>query len=58
MPGVGQLAQHRFGAAFVQFGTVVVYFIAAFAFRTPHAALFAFAWSAWSVLDAYRREPD
>lgn len=58
VPGVGQVAQGRFGAAFVQFGTVIAYFVAGLGFQSARAGLFALGWATWSVVDAYRHEPD
>lgn len=58
VPGAGQLAQHRVGAARVQFGTVAVYFGAALASGYHRSLLLALGWSVWSVIDAYRHEPD
>jgi len=58
VPGAGQLAQHRFGAALVQFGTVAVYFGATLASGSHRGLLLALGWSVWSVIDAYRHESD
>jgi len=58
VPGLGQLAQRRFGAALLQFGTAVAYTTAAIGLGNPRAALVGLALNLWSVVDAYRREPD
>ena len=58
IPGLGQLAQRRFGAALVQFGTAVAYATAAIGFGSPRAALFGLVLNLWSVVDAYRHESD
>lgn len=58
MPGLGQLAQRRWGAALVQFGTVAAYVVAALGLGGRRALLLALLWNLWSVLDAYRHEAD
>ena len=58
VPGLGQLAQRRFGAALVQFGTAAAYATAAIGLGSPRASLVGLALNLWSVVDAYRREPD
>lgn len=58
LPGLGQLAQRRFGAALVQFGTAVAYATAAIGLGSPRAGLVGLALNLWSVIDAYRHEPD
>jgi len=58
VPGLGQLAQRRFGAALLQFGTAVAYTSAAIGLGNPRAGLIGLAWNIWSVVDAYRHESD
>ena len=57
VPGLGQLAQHRFGAAVIQFGTVAAYVGGAVGLAGHKAVLLAVAWNLWSIVDAYRQEP-
>ena len=54
IPGLGQLLQRRFGAAFLQFGTVVTYLVASGSVHGGRAWLLALFWNLWSVVDAYR----
>src|SRR4051812_19538120 len=56
VPGLGQLAQHRFVAASVQFGTVAAYLVTALAIGSGWSLLLAVFWNLWSVIDAYRHE--
>jgi hypothetical protein len=58
VPGLGQLAQHRFGAAATQFATVTAYVVAALGLGGYRAAAFALAWNLWSAIDAYRHDAD
>jgi len=58
VPGLGQIAQRRFSAALLQFGTAVAYTTAAIGLGNPRAGLVGLAWNIWSVVDAYRHEPD
>ena len=58
IPGLGQLAQRRFGAALLQFGTAAAYATAALGLGSPLATLVGLACNIWSVVDAYRHEPD
>jgi hypothetical protein len=56
VPGLGQLAQHRFGTAFIQFGTVAGYVVGTLALGDRRALLFALGWNLWSVVEAYRHD--
>ena len=58
VPGLGQLAQRRFLAASVQFGTVATYLVGALAVGGRRALLLAVIWNVGSVIDAYRHETD
>jgi hypothetical protein len=58
VPGLGQVAQHRYGAAFVQFGTAITYLVGAFGLGGRRALLLALFWNVWSIIDASRHEPD
>lgn len=58
VPGLGQLAQRRFGAAAVQFGTVAAYAAVAIGSDNARALWIAVGWNVWSAIDAYRRERD
>ena len=58
VPGLGQLAQRRFGTALLQFGTVTAYVAGAIGMGGRRAVLFALLWNLWSVIDAYRNRPD
>jgi len=58
VPGLGQLAQRRFGAAAIQFGTAVTYLVSAMGLGGRRALFFAVAWNVWSILDAHRHEAD
>jgi len=58
VPGLGQLAQRRFGAALLQFGTAAAYATAALGFLSPLATVVGLVCNLWSVVDAYRHEPD
>ena len=58
IPGLGQLAQRRFGAALVQFGTAAAYATAAFGYGGPRVMLVGLAWNIWSIVDAYRHDSD
>ena len=58
VPGLGQLAQRRFLAASVQFGTVATYLVGALAVGGRRALVLAVIWNVWSVVDAYRHEAD
>jgi len=58
VPGLGQAAQRRFGAAIIQLGTVSVYVAGALGLGGRRALLLALLWNAWSVIDAYRHEAD
>ena len=58
VPGLGQFAQGRWGAALAQFGTVAAYVVGAFGLGGRRALLFALLWNLWSVIDAYRHEAD
>lgn len=58
VPGLGQLAQRRFGAAVIQFGTVAAYMGIAAHFGGGRALLVALCWNVWSVLDAYGHDHD
>jgi hypothetical protein len=55
LPGAGQLAQRRFGAALLQAATVGSYLVAALAAGGDRALWLAFAWNAWSAVEAYWR---
>lgn len=58
LPGLGQVGQRRYGAALLQFGTVVVYAASAFGLGGRRAMLLALLWNLWSAVDAYRSEAD
>jgi uncharacterized membrane protein len=58
VPGLGQVAQHRYVDAALQFGTVVTYVVGVFSFGGGRAMLLALLWNAWSVVDAIRHEAD
>lgn len=58
VPGLGQLAQGRLGAALIQFGTVATYIVSTLGFGGRRALLVALVWNLWSVVDAYRHEAD
>lgn len=58
VPGLGQLAQHRFVAASIQFGTVASYLGGVLALGGQRALVLAVLWNIWSVIDAYRHEAD
>lgn len=58
VPGLGQAAQHRYGTAALQFGTVVAYAAGAFGLGGHRAAALALLWNLWSSIDAYRHEAD
>jgi hypothetical protein len=58
VPGLGQLAQGRLGAALVQFGTVAIYVGAVVAEGRQRAYFVALLWNLWSIIDAYRHEAD
>jgi hypothetical protein len=58
IPGLGQLAQHRFATAVIQFGTVAAYLIGTLGLGGRRALLFALCWNFWSVIDAYRHDVD
>jgi len=53
VPGLGQLVQRRPAAALMQFGTVAGYIAVALATGGTRAVWLAFAWNAWSAVDAY-----
>ena len=53
LPGAGQVAQRRFGAAAVQVATVGTYLIAAVSAGAGRALWLTLAWNAWSAIDAY-----
>ncbi len=58
LPGLGQVAQRRTGAALAHFLTVATYLTAVWGVGSRHAAIFAIAWNLWSAIDAYRHERD
>lgn len=58
VPGLGQLAQRRFGAAIIQFGTVATYLGIASYLGGGRTLLVALCWNVWSVLDAYGHDHD
>lgn len=58
VPGLGQLAQHRYRAASVQFGTAITYLVGGFGLGGRRALLLAFLWNVWSIIDAYRHDAD
>ena len=58
VPGLGQFAQRRFGAAAFQFGTVVAYLLGALGLGGGRALVLGLAWNVWSVIDAYRHDAD
>lgn len=58
VPGLGQLVQHRYGAALLQFGTVAAYLGGALGLGGRRALFLALVWNLWSVVDAYRHEVD
>lgn len=58
LPGLGQVAQRRLGAAAIQFASVAAYVIGAFGVGGRRALLFGLLWNAWSVIDAWRHEAD
>ena len=53
VPGAGQLAQRRFGAAVIQFATVGTYLVTAIAMGGGRAVWLALAWNMWSAIDAF-----
>ena len=53
LPGAGQIAQRRFGAAAIQVVTVGTYVVAAMSAGGDRALWLALAWNAWSAIDAY-----
>ena len=53
LPGAGQVAQRRFGAAALQVATVGTYVIAAASAGGGRALWLAVLWNAWSAIDAY-----
>ena len=58
LPGAGQIAQRRFGAAALQLATVGAYLGAAASVGGGRALLLALAWNAWSAIDAWWHAPD
>ena len=58
VPGLGQVAQRRFVAASIQFGTVATYLGGTIAVGGRRALLLAILWNIWSVIDAFRHEAD
>ena len=58
LPGAGQLAQCRYGAAALQAATVVTYLAAALSAGGGRSFWLAIAWNAWSAVDAYWHAPD
>jgi len=58
VPGLGQVAQRRFVAASIQFGTVATYLGGALAVGGRRALLLAILWNIWSAIDAFRHEAD
>lgn len=57
LPGAGQLAQRRFGAAALQAATVGAYLAAALNAGGGRSLWLAVAWNAWSAIDAYWHAP-
>src|SRR6478609_6387324 len=53
VPGLGQVAQRRFLAATIQFGTVATYVAGALALGGRRALLLALIWNVGSVIDAF-----
>jgi hypothetical protein len=58
MPGAGQFAQRRFGAAALQLATVGMYMATAVSTGGGRALWLALAWNAWSVIDGYGHSLD
>jgi hypothetical protein len=58
VPGLGQVAQRRFGTALLQFGTVITYIVSTLGLGGRRALILALAWNLWSVIDAYRHDAD
>jgi hypothetical protein len=58
LPGAGQAAQRRWGAAALQAATVASYLAGALAVGGGRAFWLALAWNAWSSVDAYWHERD
>lgn len=50
VPGLGQLVQHRYGTALVQFGTVAAYVVGTLGLGGRRALCFALLWTLWSVV--------
>jgi hypothetical protein len=57
IPGLGQLTQGRLGTAVLQFGTVAAYLVGTLGLSGRRALLLGLCWNVWSVIDAYRHEP-
>ena len=53
LPGAGQVAQRRFGAAAFQAATVGPEWVTAISVGGGRAAWLALAWNVWSAIDAY-----
>jgi hypothetical protein len=58
LPGAGQVAQRRYGAAALQLATVVTYLATATSAVGSRAFWLALAWNAWSAIDAYWHASD
>jgi hypothetical protein len=52
VPGLGQVMQHRYGTAALQFASVFAYAAAAFRFGSGYWGWGPFAVNIWSVIDA------
>jgi hypothetical protein len=53
LPGAGQVAQRRLGAAAIQAATVGTYLVTAIGVGGGRAVWLALAWNVWSAIDAY-----